>query len=274
MRFAKRLTVLGLAAMAMACSSSDDPFGPDPDFSAIHQEFTSPTGTFARGAELSIIGGASQQHTSVNGGFAMPTVDAATTSGTGSSSGSTAGMQSLRILTSGSSNAGSWCSDIASGKTSGSCGCPGGGTLVYDFSGLQTARSGGPIDVTLRLHASQCTVDGNRVDGGEYLKLRSSGTPSASDLFMLMVLRLEVKLASDPLTHKLDLDMEYDDGSWWIAVRVDDGFVVVGTKTGWDGATKTGTIYVRDRNASWTCTLTNGTGTCTSNTGETRQVGG
>lgn len=283
--------LLGLVAVTMtatACSSSNnDPFGPDPDFTTIQSSLQRPTGTFARGSEVSIIGASQSQKTSDGfpmGGFAAPS---GTATASGSGAGSTAGgtttasmqMQSLRIL-GGPSSTSTWCPAISTGDGAGSCSCPGGGSLAYDFSGVDAvkarAQTGatGPVDVTLRVHADQCTVQGITIDGGEYVKVESAGTPSASDLFMLLVVRLGVRIAASPDEHRLDVDALYDDGKFWVAVRVDDGVVVVSSDTGWDSATKTGTIYVKDKNATWTCTLTNGAGQCTSNTGETRQVGG
>ena len=278
MRLSTATTLLfGLAAAA--CSSqSNDPFGPDPDFTTEQAKFDHPTGTFRRGSELTIIGASQGQSTS--SGFAMGGLASPSTSTSGSGSGGTAAssMQSLRILDGNSTttSTSTWCPAIKSGDGSGTCACPGGGSLAYDFSGVAAIKNHtqtGPIDVTARVHASQCTVDGNSIDGSEYVNLRTStATPTASDLFFLILIRLDVKLAIDPAVHHLDLDALYDGGRMWLAVAVDDGYVVIATAPGWDATTKTGTVYVRDREASWTCTLTNGSGSCTSDTGGTRTL--
>ena len=155
-----------------------------------------------------------------------------------------------------------------------SCTCPSGGSLAYDFAGIQqlNQQQHGPIDVTLRLHADHCSAEGGSVDGSEFIKLKSSGaTATSENLFMFLDVHLT--MSKPPVQATIDLDAEYLDGKWWYAVEVSDGTLIVASDTAhWDGSTKTGTVYVHAKDASWTCQLTNGKGTCTSDKGDTRAV--
>ena len=269
---ASSVTLVGAAGALAACSSSpSDPFGPSPDFNQLQAKFDHPSGTFARGSEASVFG----SYASQRGGSADQYGIATTGSGGATGSGGTGiTTQSLRILdNAGGTSSATWCSALAHGASSGSCACPSGGTVYYDMSGVQQVRAqngAGPVDVTLRLRYDACAIETTTIDGREFAKMKSVGTPSASDLEML--LDAHFRVSAPGLSETVDLDLSYVDGKWWISVTVDDGFIVVGSDSGYSGATKTGTIYVHERGASWTCTLTNGQGTCTSDQGETRQV--
>ena len=83
----------------------------------------------------------------------------------------------------------------------------------------------------------------------------------------MMLFDLHLVATAKGQTEKIDADFEYLNGKYWFSVGVNDGAVVVSSDSSWDATTKTGTIYVKDRNESWTCTFTNGKGTCTSDKG-------
>lgn len=273
-----RVGLVVASAVAMgsalgACSSApSDPYGPSPDFNQLQAKYDHPSGTFARGSEAAVFG----SYTSQRGGGANQY--GITTNGAGGGATDNAGSgvttKSLRILdNAGGTSSATWCSALAHGDASGSCACPSGGTVYYDMSGVQQLRAqhgAGPIDITLRLRYDACAIETTKIDGHEFAKMKSVGAPSAADLEML--LDAHFRVSAPGLSEKVDLDLFYVDGKWWIAVGVDDGFIVVGSGSGYSGATKTGTIYVRERGASWTCTLANGHGTCTSDQGETRSV--
>jgi len=265
-------TLVGVCGLAVVgcSSSSNDPFGPSPDFGHVEAQFQQPTGTFAKGSESKVFGQASQQQASTAGSFSVGGTPVTSSSGTATQGGVTS--QALRFLdtTQGGTN---FCPALQSGAESGSCACPSGGSLAYDLSGLQQLRNyqSGPIDVTLRLHAAACASQDEMVDGSEFIHIASSGTPSAKDLRMLVDAHLTLTKAGR--TDRMDLDFEYNNGQIWFSVTVDDGNVVVGTEN-WDSTTKTGTIVARDRNETWTCTLTAGKGTCTSDKGTVRDVDG
>src|SRR5205823_2645911 len=160
----------------------------------------------------------------------------------------------------GSSSTSSWCPAVVNAAKSGqdgtgSCACPDGGDLAWDLEGLQSSKqslqSGGPVDVTVRVLVSGCRVKTAEVDGSEFVKMKSRGTPSAKDLLLLEDIHLS---ATNGSVHaQIDADFEFLDGKMWLSVSVNDGNVAVATAA-WDSSTKTGTITVRDRNATWTCT--------------------
>jgi hypothetical protein len=260
--------------LIVGCSSGGskaDPYGPPPDFTTIQSRFESPTGTFAKGSESSVFDGFSQQTQNPSSSFGIGGVGASTSA---SGSSPTIKSQALHIL--GGNTTSSFCPSLAdglkAGQDSGSCSCPDGGSLLWEIDGLeqskQSVQNGGPINVLAKVRAMQCTYQNESVDGTEFAEMKSSGAPSASDLLVLFDMHL---VATGAVSLKLDADFVYDNGQYWFSVTVNDGNVVVGSES-YDSATKTGTVIVRDRNDTWTCTLTNGTGTCTSQRGDTRQI--
>src|SRR5262249_19111101 len=149
-------------------------------------QFQSPTGTFAKGSESSVVSGLTAQKQSSANGFG---VGGAPSTSTQSLKGFQ--LQSLRTL---DASGKSFCAAVESGSESGSCSCPNGGSLAYDLSGMRQLQGyqGGPIDVTLKVRANACGVEDAFVDGTEFVKLKSNGTPNAQDLMMLIDLHLTV----------------------------------------------------------------------------------
>ncbi len=259
------LVLAGLACVVGCSSSSHDPFGPTPDFLAVQARFAAPSGTFAPGSESQVLTGLSQQRAQQGGGFGIGGASSTSTSGSG---GTTA--KSLRFL---DVNGGtSFCPALQSGAESGSCACPNGGSLAYDLSGMQAMRNyhGGSVDVTLKVRAEACTVNDASIDGTEFAKIKSIGTPSQADLLMLFDLHMTATVKGEH--ERIDADFEYLNGKFWFAVGVNDGTVVVSSDAAWDGTAKTGTITVKDRFETWTCAFTGGKGTCASDKGTSRDV--
>jgi hypothetical protein len=259
--------------LVVGCSSGGstaDPYGPTPDFTAIQSRFDSPTGTFAKGSESSVFDGFVQQTQNQSSSFGIGGV------GTSTSSGGTTTIKSQALHILGGNTTSSFCPSLASGlnagQDSGSCACPSGGSLLWEIDGLEqskaSAQNGGPVNVIAKVRAMQCSVQNETVEGTEFAEIKSSGAPSASDLLMLLDVHL---VATGAVSLKLDADFEYNNGQFWFSVTVNDGNVVVGSES-YNSTTKTGTIIVRDRNDTWTCTLANGTGTCTSQRGDSRQI--
>jgi hypothetical protein len=262
-----------VGSLVVGCSSgnsSADPYGAAPDFTAIQSRFASPTGTFAKGSESSVFDGFAQQAKNQSSSFGIGGLGTSTSGG--SDNGAPLKSQALHLL--GGNTTSSFCPQLASGigngQDSGSCSCPGGGNLIWEVDGLEQAKqsSGGPINVIAKVRATQCTFQNETVDGTEFAQVKSSGTPNANDMFMLLDVHL---VGTGAVSLKLDADFEYQNGQFWFSVTVNDGNVVVGSES-YSSATKNGTIIVRDRDDTWTCTLTNGTGTCTSKSGQTRQI--
>jgi hypothetical protein len=260
------LGALAILAAATGCSGSgDDPFGPEPDFAGIEQKVARPTGTFAVGRESSLFGEYAARRAGSN------ELDVSGTRTSAPSGSSTGGVksQALDLLGAGMGSASQVaCSDLQYGRSVGTCACPGGGDFAYDFAGAQRSGRGGPIDATLKIRFNACATSAGAVDGREFVKIRSSSGLGAKDLFL--ILSLDVTLTSQASRHHLAADMVYSDGAAWLAVQVDDGYVVVSAQT--DGEGKNGTFTVRDRNTTWTCSVSGGKGTCTSSAGETRTV--
>jgi len=259
------LGMMGLGFAVGCSSSSNDPFGPEPDFQKVEGQYVAPTGTFSQGIEGSIVAGLQQQKESQTGGFGVGGVPAATSNGGVTS-------KALHFLDTQSSGT-SFCAGLSSGAEQGSCSCPGGGLLAYDLTGLRQLQGyrGGAIDVTLKVRANACNVDNASIDGTEFIKLKSNGTPSATDLLMLFDIHLSMR--SGAVSARIDADFEYMNGKFWFSLGVNDGNVVVASET-WDSSTKTGTLVVKDRNETWTCDFLNGKGTCTSDRGGSRDVSG
>ena len=255
-----------VSVSAVGCSSaSNDPFGATPDFQQVEAKFNAPTGTFASGSESQVISGLTQQRAAQNGGFGIGSTGS---SQSASSGGTTA--KSLRFL---DVNGGAaFCPALQSGAESGSCACPSGGSLAYDMSGMQQMRNyhGGSVDVTLKVRAEGCTMNDASLDGTEFAKIKSSGTPSKADLLMLFDLHMTATVKGQ--TERIDADFEYLNGKFWFSIGVNDGTVTVSSDSSWDSATKSGTIVVKDRNETWTCTFSGGKGTCASDKGPSRDV--
>ena len=259
----------GVAAVGCSGGSTNDGFGPEPDFAQVEAKYQAPTGTFAVGTEGAVFGGFASQAKGSSSGFAI----GGTTSGS-SDSAMTGGIQmkSLHALGGDSGSTSDFCPAFKSGQESGSCACPNGGTLAYDFTGMKALQQykSGPIDITLRVRANACQANGATVDGSEFVKMKSAGTPSAKDLTMLFDIHLSA--TANGQTARIDADFLYVNGKFWYGVSVNDGTVVVSSASSWNQATETGTIYVHDRNETWTCALVNGAGSCTSDKGPARTL--
>jgi hypothetical protein len=135
-----------LAAILVGCGpSSDDTFGPDPDFGKLDAQST-PTGTIshdgvARG--VSIVDAVRAPEVSI---LDLPHVTASKTS----------------------------CAALAHGDATGTCACSGGGSFAYDFSDLVGAHEGTPV---LRMRLDQCSVSGQVLDGREFAELPANAEP-------------------------------------------------------------------------------------------------
>lgn len=262
--------VVGMFAVGCGSSSaSSDPYGGTPDFANIQQEFKAPTGTFAGHETATFNAYAQQQQNSSNlSGFSLG----------GGASGQSFVNYRLRSLGITPMSDGASCNVLASGSgDTGSCACPGGGSIQYDISGLKdyanAEAKGGKIDATIKMSANACkSADGTEsVDGKIFENFRgtvpAAGTatdPTTADF--AIIFDAHVTAVSPSATAKVDLDFELTtiNGvySEYYLVHIDDGTVVVsGT---WDANSKTGSLTITDKNGSWTCSSNDGkTATCT-----------
>jgi hypothetical protein len=261
------LAVVPVVAMfATGCSSgsSASPFGADPDFQSIKARMDHPDGTFNSSNASSVF---AQFSTSQSGS------SAASVSGAPGAASSTTGTASYRLHSTGlrlMDASFASCPAMQHGDLTGTCSCPGGGNLTYDFSEYQNASKSGQVaDVTARVAMSQCVEqNGDMVDGKEFLHAHQDTTGAVADNSILMVADMTARLSG--VTHTLDLNMLLEQNamgeSVQIAVQVDDGWVVVAASASADG--KTGSYTIRDKNGSWSCSVTNGAGMCTGTGGQ------
>ncbi len=237
---------LSVAALVVACGSSDSSSGSGsaPDFNTLETELTVPTGTMAAGEEAAVGDGlgAKQEQASGNpfGGI---------------------GGSSLKPQAS--------CDTIGQdGTATGTCDCPGGGSVTYDLSGLQSQQNAqdGNIDFTLSYSADSCVSDGNTMNGSVYIKEKGN-TKDYANLLIIYALHMTI---SGTKNATYDVDYLYKNGKIVFKIDVKDGSVLVSGSGNWDKTTKTGEFTVTDKNETWTCKATNGVGTCTSDKGGTR----
>lgn len=250
--------MVAVTATGMGCSSSDSGGGSGtggaPDFGALEERLTKPSGTFDESQASPVLDGYGQQNESATSGNPF---------GGSSSSTQSAG---LAIQAEGSA-----CNNLGQGGQ-GSCSCPSGGTLTWDMpqgSSMQSQNSSGAIDQTVSIVASACSDGKQTIDGSIYYKIKSV-KQDRSDLFMLYA--IHVKL-SGTRTGQYDVDYLYKNGVITFAVDVKDGKVLVSAKGNWNKNTKTGTLTITDKNTTWTCEAVNGKGTCKNTAGETRNFG-
>ena len=130
--------------------SSDDAFGPDPDFAKLDTQQATPTGTIAQDGvsrAVSVVGALREPHLSI--------------------------LDLAHVAPSKTT-----CSALAHGDAVGSCACPDSGSFSYDFSELVGARPNGDPAV-LRMRFVACGVQGLVLDGREFARLAADAEVSA-----------------------------------------------------------------------------------------------
>lgn len=253
-----------LAVMAVACGSSNDqdPFGASPDFDGLQQKLTSPTGTLVQGRESAIVDAfvaerSSQKEVDISG----PTSPGASSSSSGTSA------QSLHTM--GNTTWAQSCFSNLYGNRSGGCSCPSGGSLAWEIWG-NGAQSNGDGTSTAwggyRFRYDQCAWDDGRMNGSAYFAMKatraaqgSSGSAGLSSFSMILSAHGDYSRAGE--TRKFDYEYLIEGGKYWISIKVDDGYVVVASQS-YDASTRSGTVYIRDKNGTSTCVFTNGEAKC------------
>ena len=263
------LGFVATAALALAiggCGSSSgggDGLGGGPDFAAVQARFDKPDGTFSSGNAAQVL----QHGTDGSSSTADLNLAGGSTSSTGSST--TTKSMGLQLLDAASVRPSSSpfgaCSALASGQRSGSCACPAGGSIDYDITGSGQAGAGTNGVMSFRMNA--CASGDTTIDGTEYIDIHSDTSDQQHPLYS-MLLAIDATVTNAGVSKHIDLQWRYSNGVTEIAVKVDDGWVVVGISSSANG--QSGTWSVRDKNGSWTCTLANGHGTCSGSNGETR----
>lgn len=249
--------VVGIALIACGGAGGEsDLFGPSPNFAEIRADFAKPSGTFAAGDEAHAFQAYADKRATAH---ATSPVIGVVSSGVSSQL-----LAALEVSPSKTT-----CRALAHGDVTGTCTCSGGGAFTYDLTGVDRTRAAsGPMDVTLKGRFFRCNDGHTTLDGQEFVHmLRASGTPA--DLEMLLDSRITVE--KEGKTHLYEHELAYENGTWWTEVVVKDGTLVIGDQ-GWDDTAKSGTLTVRDRQGTWTCTTTAGKGRCRSTKGATRDV--
>jgi len=258
------LGIVATAALALAmggCGSSsegDDGFGSEPDLAGAHARFDHPDGTFSSGNAASILDRGTEGSSSAEGlNFGAPT---------GSGSSTTTKSVGLHVLdaTSGRSSPFN-CNAFTSGQQTGSCTCPGGGSIDY---ALRTdGGAGASRSAVMKIRMNACASADSLIDGTEYLDIRTDTTDQQHPVFSLLLV-VDAQVTHAGVSKHIDLQSRYSNGAAEIAVKVDDGWVVVSIKSSSNG--ESGSWTIRDKNGSWTCTVDSGHGSCTSDKGETK----
>lgn len=261
-RVGMAVIVMGVAsACAVGCGADpSDPFGPEPDFGSVESRFSDPDGTFGAANAAATLAAYDDQRS------ATSEVDVGGTASLGGS-GDGAGikpksLQLLDMAERGSSGA-LRCAALAHGDTQGTCACPGGGSFRYDFTGVRSMQQArGPVDVTLKLRLTQCaSAKDLTIDGTEIVRVHADGGAGKADLGSLrMLLVADLVATRAGMSHAVSITARIDGSAFDVAVRVDDGWVVVGRSA--SGAA--GSFRVRARNGTWSCA----DGTCTSDAGD------
>lgn len=256
------LSVAMLGALAIGCGGDEEQGFTDAEIAAFDARFANPDGTLSGGNVASVISGAKDNQSSMAG--ANVTGNSQATGG--SEGGSTIAKKSGDL--SPLANSGSYCNALVSGQTQGSCECPNGGSFDYEIRGAG-AGGGSASNTLMRIKMNACASGSSVIDGSEYLSMQSDTTDQRNPKFSMLFV-INATITEGGKSKKVDAQMRYSNGLTEIAVRVDDGWVIVGTKS----AGGTVTYTVRDRNGSWTCVYDGKGGTCTSGKGEKVSWGG
>ena len=261
--------VLGLvstAALALvlggcgSSSSGGDGFGPDPDVTSVQNRFDKPDGTFSAGNAADVF------KRGMDGSSSAAGLDFSGSSGSSSGGSVTKKNVGLHVLDAASGSSSPFhCIALQSGQESGSCDCPAGGSIDYAVS--SSGAQGGERDGLLKFRLNACATGDAVIDGSEYIDIRTDTSDQAHPLYSLLFL-VDATVTKAGVAHHVDVQARYSNGAAEIAVKVDDGWVVVSIKSSANG--ESGSWSVRDKNGSWTCTETNGHGTCSNDKGEKR----
>lgn len=253
------LVMLGI--FAAGCGGDDEHELSDAEIAAVEARFAQPDGTLSSANAQRVITGAKDGSASAGG--VNVTGNTAATGGTTTKSADVAGSLSALGIEPQASNP-FFCSSLQQGQRTGTCACPSGGSFTY---ALQSSGGGGVSSSLMRIELDACSSGATTIDGSEYLSIQSDTTDRAHPKMSLLFV-VDVTATSGGQTKKIDLQLRYANGAGEIAVRVDDGWVIVGTKTSSRGTATTYTV--RDKRGTWTCVVDGGKGTCTSDKGETQ----
>lgn len=253
------VAVAMLGVLAVGCGGDDEELS-DGELANIEARFAQPDGTLSAGNTKSVIEGAKGNQSTASE-LNVTGNDVGGGSATTKSWGVGSSLRTLGIETKGE-NAFA-CNALMSGQQSGTCACPSGGSFTYSMS--STGQGGGPTSTLMKIRLDACATGTTTIDGHEYLSMQSDTSDRANPSFSMLFV-IDATIRSPRETKKIDAQLRYSKGAAEIAVRVDDGWVIVGWKASSSG---TGVTYtIRDKRGTWTCVIDADKATCTSPTGE------
>ncbi len=225
-----------LVAIAVGCggggSTTSDTFGPDPDFGTLDARLSTPTGTMSAPTV----------------GLAAALLDAIRSP--------QVGIDALTRVTPSNTS----CDALGHRDAAGTCACPAGGSFAYDFSALADHSSGSAPKV-VRMRLSRCHTADLVLDGEEFAELTDGAASIVTA--QLAVSRVAATAPSSEVPPSSDVVVWSTGAGLWARVAVSDGAIVVGSA---DSASPSpsasaptsplGTVTVKDRSTTWTCSVT------------------
>lgn len=195
------------------------------------------------------------------------------------------GLRSVRALAEDTAIA--KCADIEAGKDSGSCDCPGGGSLSYDVPNLKKMMSQEKPEgeVSVAFAYDQCVLDGTTHDGSLSMLLsdksvvkvpeaksssdeasEEASTAAVSTGMNMLVVADGLKVGDETL----DFAFAFDQGRFFYAPEVDDKGGYVLTELDLTGSAASTVVHAK--NGTFTCDES--TGKCTSEDGKEIELEG
>jgi hypothetical protein len=227
------VTTASLLACGGGGGASNDGFGPDPDFSTLDARLGAPTGTMSTpevGAAVRVLEAMQSPELAID---VLATVTPSKTT----------------------------CAALGHHDTTGTCGCPSGGTFDYDFDELAGRASDG-APATLRLRFARCAAGGVVLDGEEFAAFQAGAVTARTA--HLVVTGASSGSAASGASQDVVVWSAPASADVWARVAVSDGAIVVGTAA--HAGSKDGAgdqIVVKDRRATWTCSVHDAEPQCT-----------
>lgn len=240
---------LALAVTTVACSSGSEPAADgEPELAAVRARFERPDGTLTAANVAAVL------DQGALGGSAASDFDF---SRAGSTATRTQGVRPLFTPPGGNSFPFS-CGAFANGQTSGSCTCPDGGRFDYTFAGVVDQGDG----AIAKMVFDDCAFGASIVDGRQFISSMVDDADPKNPKFTVLML-LDLTVTEGGKTKKLDVQASFGSEGMMVAVKVDDGHVIVVRG-------KDGTLRIRTKDGEFTCISEDGHGTCTNGKGMTQ----
>lgn len=239
---------VGFVLVACGGGDSEGQGLPEPNFVEIRDRFEHPDGTLNNNNGSQVVAGASGNSTASLFG-AIGGGSSSTSSGT-----KTASLHPL-------ANAGINCDSLQPGNnTSGTCTCAEGGTV--DVAATVTTSADNKVsDAIVKIRLNNCGVQGIVANGNEYVNTHTDVTDSTHPNIAIVTVA-DLTATKGTLTEHVALNMRLSNSTVEYAVQVNDGWVVVSADA------VNGTLTIRDRNGSWTCTRSGAQTSCTGSNGQ------